>query len=325
MSEHADPLIALLLEALDEEYMESILELLNIEVEYVQREKVYKIGNGLKMLIISGFSLYDYKIVNSIILYAINQNMTVRNERALPRRFLENKLQIMMYPVVNKYAYSRYAVKNKMYRRSIMDEKGVHIVYDAFSLSSRYSRNLHNIIKTIRPNILLTAISDKTLDLELRKPVINIETLNCELDITELKRLGIDIEQIFENYELIQLPYSHYTFENLTDVGIILIIPNEYTIKNIYKIILSIIETIGTKISLVKSEEVRKINTREVELRCNIESVNMIKEILNEHGIEIVKEEDGKIVLRYDIHNRLHRELFENRLIEYYLDVEIIS
>ncbi len=330
MSEYAEPTIALTLEHLDEEYIKNILNSLNIEnlkiyTEYGE-EIIYKIGNGKKILITSGYSLYDYKIVNSIILYTIYQLKTIRIEKALPRRVLQ-KFEIDIYPIVNKYAYNRYIVKNRIYRRSIMDEKGVQVIYDSLTLESKYSKILHRVISGLKPSIIILPVSNKTLNIDIKKPLINIistseETYKHVKDI--LRKIDLDIGDIFEKVDLLQLPHSHYVLEGLSSLGLMIVIPQEYSIRDVYRIIIKTIECIYE----IPIELLEKILTgsikREAEILCREECTQTLKEVLSTHGIEVEEVGPYRLKVRYYDDNILHRELISLKMLEYYADIEIL-
>ncbi|NPA69287.1 MAG: hypothetical protein GXO26_00605 [Crenarchaeota archaeon] len=320
MSEYANMYIALTVEHVDEDYITRALTELKIpklKVPTPETEaEVYTIGQGENILIISGFSLYDYKIVNALTLYISSQYSSIRTLRALPAKLFTEK-RLLIYPITNKYSYNRYIVKTRNYKRSIVDEDGIEVLRDLLTLRSRYTKTLHSLIKNIRPHILITVTTDKTLGIELDEPAINmVKNKHSKIEIS------IPITREIDNLkDVLQLPHTHHTYENDVSLGLLLAIPFNYSVQDTYTVILKIIEqTLKAKIekrTLKNIEETSKIKV--------LSGKDEILSTLKQHDIEIIDDSGNEITVKYYKNNELHTKLIEEGEIEYYFNVEILS
>ncbi len=320
MSEYANMYIALTVEHVDEEYITRTLTELKIpklKVPTLETEaEVYTVGQGENILVISGFSLYDYKIVNALTLYITSQYSSVRTLRALPARLFTEK-RLLLYPIANRYSYNRYIVKVRNYRRSIADEDGIEVLRDLLTLRSKHAKTLHSLIKNLKPQILITITTDKTLGLELEEPAINmVKNKHSKVEI------NIPLTKEIHNLtDTIQLPHIHHTLENDTTLGILLVVPFSYNIQETYTTVLKIIEqSLKAKIERKASENIEK--TSKIKILSGKEE---ILNTLRQHDIEIIEDRGNEITLKYYKNNELHCKLIEDCEIEYYFNVEILS
>ncbi|NPB00937.1 MAG: hypothetical protein GXO10_06140 [Crenarchaeota archaeon] len=320
MSEYANMYVALTVEHVDEEYISRALTELKIPKLKVPAQEieteVYTVGQGESTLVASGFSLYDYKIVNSLTLYITSQYSSIRMLRALPSRLFTNK-RLLLYPIVNKYSYNRYIVKTRNYKRSIIDEDGIEVIRDHLTLRSTHSKTFHSLVKNLRPHILIIMTTDKTLGIDLEEPAV---------DIVENKYSKIDIDlpvtkRVHNIGDLLQLPHAHHTLENDVSLGLLVAIPFNYNVRDTYTMIVKVIEqALKAKVEKKEHENVED----NAKLRILSDKDEIIS-VLRSHDIDIVDSGENEITIRYYRDNELHSRLIEDGEIEYYFNVEILS
>ncbi len=319
MSEYTNMYVALTIDHVDEEYItRTLTELkiprLRIPTQEIETE-VYSIGQGETILIASGFSLYDYKIVNSLTLYIASQYSGVRTLGALPCRLFDDK-RILIYPITNRYAYNRHIVRTGNYKRSIMDNDGINVLRDSLTLRSQHSRILHSLVKNIRPGILIIATADKSIGIELEEPVIDIvENKHSKVEI------NIPITRTIHLANTIQIPHVHHALENDTALAILLVVPFNYSVQETYHTLLRILEQ-SLKAKIDRKDFERKEDVITLKILSDKED---ILSTLRQHDIKVLTESEDNVSISYDRNIELHTRLIEDREIEYYFNVRILA
>ncbi|NPA23430.1 MAG: hypothetical protein GXO23_03950 [Crenarchaeota archaeon] len=320
MSEYANMYVALTIDHVDEEYITKTLTELKIPrlriPTQITETDVYTVGQGESILVLSGFSLYDYKIVNSLTLYLASQYSGVRALRALPSRLLEQR-RLLIYPIANKYSYVRHIVKTRNYKRSIMDEDGIEVLKDSLTLRSCYSKIMHSLVKNTRPGMLIVFTTDRSLGIELEEPVLNmVENKHSKVEI------NIPVINVLHHTDqILQMPHSHHALENDVSLGMMVVIPFGYALPETYNLILRVVE------QALKA----RIERKEVENRPHVARIRVLSDrddvvtTLRQHGLEISHEGSDEISVVYDRAVELHVRLIEEQEIEYYFNVKVLS
>ena len=325
MPRYADLIKALHLELLDIEYINSILLEFKDHVFKIENEiPCILIGNGEKnIVILTGFSLYEYKIVNSLILMIYNQIVDDKYlAMTLPRKLLEN-YKIHVIPIINIDAYHISKIESREIESSIFDNDDIIVFQDFLTLRSKYSKIVHNYVNSVKPEVLYVIYSSKIIEEQISKIKISIHRKFIDLIeyiVKKLKEFDISIDyEIFEFLNL-QLPHVHFTFEGIPSIGII--IPHSYSVRKCTTILTILISELTELIhSFIKKIEVSKkyVIKQKCIIECELNKLQNLIEILKNHGVTIENIEDNKISIVYEIDNLLSEYLLNKHLIEYYV------
>lgn len=325
MPRYADLIKALHLEILDFEYLNSILSEFKDHVFMIEnRIPCVVIGNGEKnIIILTGFSLYEHRIVNSLILILYNQIIDSKYlSITLPKKLLEN-YKIHVIPIINIDAYHISKIESKEIELSILDDNNIIVFQDFLTLRSKYSKIVHNYVSNVKPEILYVIYSSKTIEEQISKIKISIHKKFIDLIdyiIKKLKEYDLDVDyEIFEILNL-QLPHVHFTFEGIPSIGII--VPYSFSVRKCTTTLITLLSELTELIHAF----VRKIETKKkyvVKQKCVIEcraiELQDLINILKNHGISIESIEEDKVNVIYEIDNLLNEYLLGKRLIEYYV------
>ncbi len=335
MSQYAEPLLALRLDVVCLEYVETVLiqegsNVLCIDTP-LGTSRIFVIGNGdKKILFTSGFSLYDYRLVNTLTLLFLNSIRFVRPEGGL-REVALSKARFYLYPVVNHFAFSRAVALSRAFKRSLFDEHGIHVMYDNIVLQSRYSTMFHYIVSNIRPHILLILATDRSLGKE-RNDKVNVrvyskdeETTNSIVQTLQTKLNNVNV--IKEEHININMPHVHYVLENLTSVGLLVEVPyGNDIVDNLYSILIEIVERLATLD--VKPVEELRCNEKYVDIELSSdkeENINILTKSLQAHGIQVEPLGGTRVRVKYCENIQLHKLLIDQRLLEKYFRITILS
>ncbi len=328
--------MALLLEPLSLEYIRATLAQDNVEsVSTPEGEVMYKLGRGyLKVLMSAGFSLYSYRLVNSMVLMLSESTRDSRLIR-VPGESTLSEVTMYMYFPVNKFAYSRLIVSDRRYRRSMLDELGNLVLSDMLTLRSTSSSSLHNIVNYLRPDVLMLLYTDQELSrytvAEVAQPVLYVASHARDVEETLLEHLSRMLPSFKVGrleYSDLQLPHSHFFLELAASLVLVMIVPYSleavpYICNCITNIVTSIVRLSG-EIMRLRERELRDRKEVILAVRPPL-NVRKLARILEQHGFAVSIRDESSMSVAYYGNVPLHRMLIEDRLIEEYFSVKILS
>ncbi len=336
MTQYADPIAALLLEPVPLEYIRSALAQENVDsLTTPTGEVVYRLGQGdLRVMLITGFSLYSYRLVNSLALLLIESTRDVRGVRVPGDHALSRVTLFFCFPV-NKFAYSRPIVSDRKYKRSLMDEYGNLVIGDLLTLQSTSASMLHSTVTYLRPDVLVVMYSDRELSrytmTEIVKPVLYVASHSRDVEEALIESLsgrlsGFRVARL--NHMDLQLPHSHFYLE--LSVSAVLVIVMPFTIEaipymcNCITTIASSIAELGNAITKLRERELREVKSAVLEVRPPL-TIRRLAMILEQHGFSTSIEDESRLRVTYFRDIPLHRVLIEEHMLEEYFNAKISS
>ncbi len=328
MTQYADPRLALLLDVVTLEYLEGALAQEGLSAVCVDTAsgpaRVYMLGSGeTRILLTTGFSLYDYKIVNALALLMINSVRGVRSLEALSERNLSTA-RIYYYPVVNHFAYSRAIVMAKAFRRSMFDEQGNLVILDNVALLSKYAQILHQIVTNLRPHVVVFLTTDGSSGEVLREPQIRVYAYDPDLGRCVAEALSqVNAQVCYEKDKVrVDRAYTHFVLERVAAVGLEVAIPYaDESILSIYRLVLDVIRKVCS-LELSQSFDEKCVeDSRVIVSSLGKENINELVRVLKMHGMEAEPISDNRIVVKYCRNVPLHDLLIRERLLEKYFRV----
>ncbi|GEM_PF-5816349 len=329
MTQHAETRLALLLDIVTLEYLENALAQEGLNAICVDTTRgparVYVLGNGsTRIFLASGFSLYDYRIVNALTLLMINSARGVRDLEAICERAL-NRVRIYYYPVVNHFAYSRAVITARAFKRSVLDEQGNLVIFDHVALLSKYTQILHQVIASIRPHVVMFVVADRTYGEALRETQVRVFSNNPDVRQRLVNSLSsVNARVLQEGNVRIDSAWMHFALENLSIAGVEIVIPyDDEPVFYIYKLLLDVIERLSSVDIPQEIEDKCLENSKTLTTTLEKEQVEELARILKMHGIEIVQTDNNRITVKYCKNVPLHSLLIEEKLIEKYFRVTV--
>jgi len=336
MAYYADPLVALMLEPLTLDYIRSALSQERIDtVVTPEGEVVYRLGQGdLRVMTVTGFSLYSYRLVNSLALMLIASCREARVVR-VPGETTLTKITLMMYFPVNKFAYSSTIVSDRKYGRSLMDELGNLVIGDLLTLQSTSASALHSAVTYLRPDVLILLYTEKELSRymmnEISEPSLCIASLSREIENTMTSALATlmpDFKIVKLSTPDLQLPHTHFHLECAVPLVLVIVLPFRLeAVPYICNCLTGLINMLSEH-----AESILRLRKRELKERSSVLihvkpplTVRKLSRILEQHGLSTSIEEEDKLRVVYYRDIPLHRMLLEDRLIEEYFSVRVVS
>jgi len=288
-----EPFKALLTEIVTPRYAYSLMDSLKCGSLINREPLIISIGTGVRRIaIITGFSLNDYKISNSL-LYMLLSRCT-GDAYTIPTFSAPqlSKWTINIVPMANPWPFNSWEIirgKDSFY---LMDDEGVLVRYDALALKSRYSIKLHNSINEIKPELIIMLEGSDRWSTVVPEPFI------------------------IDNYESMKSDpadfLSHFSYEGYPTI--IVSIPRDANHREIS----------NTIIQLIRDHEIRKQEMKPLELVVKVNGdINNIINILRVHGLLIGVDGNKLIIRASDRSQALLNALIDNNLVEHYFNVEI--
>ena len=288
-----EPLKALLTDIVTPKYVYSLMESLKCGSVTDREFPVLTLGAGVRqILIITGFSVNDYRISNSLIYMVLNK--CVNHVYSIPTFSASqlSKWSIRVIPMANPWPYNSWDVirgKGSFYS---MDDEGIPVRYDALTLRSRYSIKLHNFVHEINPELVIMLVnSDKW-------SIVTPESIKIN------------------NYDTVSLDPAdfthHFTLESYPTI--ILSVPRDAEPR----------EIANEVVQLIKEHSIKAQESKPLEVVVRVHGdIDNISNILRLHGF-LVGVDGDKLIIRAGSRSQLLlNALIDNNLIEHYFDVEI--
>lgn len=158
-----EPLKALLTDIVTPKYVYSLMESLKCGSVTDREFPILTLGAGTRqILIVTGFSVNDYRISNTLIYMVLNK--CVNHIYPIPTFSASqlSKWSIKVIPMANPWPYNSWdMIRGKGPFYSI-DDEGIPVRYDALTLRSKYSIKLHNLVHEVNPELIIMLMnSDK--------------------------------------------------------------------------------------------------------------------------------------------------------------------
>ncbi len=294
----AQPIKALLSEPVEPIYAYRLFkDILKCEVEGSESQFAFKIGKGHEaIVIVTGFSLSDFKIANALMYMAYNKIADV--SRSIPT-FSTTQLEkwsIYIVPYANPWPFKSAELIRDNEALQAIDENGILIRYDALALKSRYSRFIHELITRIKPRLIIAV------------------TTGAKYSATTIHNLKI---HGIEGIESVQANPSdflyHFSFEGYPSIA--LTIPRDYCL---FEIALRISRFIRS----FKAEWKELGKRVEVAVKAHRGKDEFIR-TMELHGV-IAEDYGGYVLLKAEgLRQYLLQAVIDEGFIEHVFDVEI--
>lgn len=289
-----EPLKALLTDVVTPRYVHSLMESIKCGSAINREFPILTIGAGARQaLIVTGFSINDYRISNTLIYMLLNK--CLNHVYSIPTFSASQlgKWTIRVIPMANPWPFNSWDVirgKSPFYS---MDDEGIPPVrYDALTLRSKYSIKLHNFVHEVNPELIIMLVSSDKWSIVTPEPIrINdYGTINPDpADFTH-----------------------HFAFESYPTI--ILSVPRDAELR----------EVANEIIQLIKEHSVKVQDSKPLEVVIKVHGdIDNISNILKLHGF-LVGVDGNKLIVRASNKSQLLlNALIDNNLIEHYFDVEI--
>lgn len=295
MAYFSNPAKALLTDVLPTKYVSSLFRSLNcgvIDEEY----PVITLGSGNKnVLIITGFSVTDFKITNALIYMAMVKCLgTVYSIPTFSNSQLI-KWTVKMVPMANPWPYNSWNLIRGVSELYGADDEGINVMYDALTLLSKYSIKLHTLVNDSKPNLILM--------LSITEDEFNITTLN-NARIDNYSQVTPDPTNFKHHFMLEGYP------------TLMVSIPKNWSLRDITRLI----------IDLLHEYTIEWIDTKPLEALVKIYGdANTIINSLRIHGIDVKAEGEAYVLSSRSRSSHLLNLLIDNNLLEHYFNVNILE
>ncbi|ADY01891.1 MAG: hypothetical protein ACP5GZ_10450 [Vulcanisaeta sp.] len=288
-----EPLKALLTDVVTPKYVYSLMNSLKCGSSTDKDFLVLTIGGGVKrVLLVTGFSINDYRIGNALIYMLLNK--CVNHVYSIPT-FSASQLSrwsIRIVPMVNPWPFNSWDIirgKDPFYS---IDDEGIPVRYDALTLKSKYSIKLHNLIHEINPELIVMLVSSDKWSISTPEPIRVNDYGSIDSDPADF--------------------VNHFSYESYPTI--ILSIPRDAEIREIASEI----------IQLIKEHSIKRQETKPLEVVVKVNGdIDNISNVLRVHGFLIGVDGNKLIIRASDKSQALLNALIDNNLIEHYFDVEI--
>jgi hypothetical protein len=290
-----EPFKALLTDVVTPEYAFTLMNTMKCGSPADKAYPVFTAGAGAKRaLIITGFSINDYKISNALLYMLLNK--CVNDVYSIPTFSTSqlSKWTINIVPMANPWPYNSWEVIRGKVQFYDLDDEGIPVRYDALTLKSKYSVRLHGLVNDMKPDLIMVLMSSSKWSIMTTEPIrIN----DYETSIPD----PTDFAQ-------------HFSYEGYPTL--IVSIPNETSIR----------EIIHEVIQLIRDYNVKKQESKFLELIVKVNGdINTILNVLRSHDLSVNVDGNKLIIRPSDKSRYLLNSLIDNNLIENYLNVEILE
>lgn len=294
MAYFSNPIKALLTDILPTKYVSSLFRSLNcgiIDEEY----PVITLGSGGEnVLMVTGFSVTDYKITNALIYMAVVKCLgTVFSIPTFSNSQL-SRWTIRFIPMANPWPYNSWSLIKGVNELYGVDDDGIHVMHDALTLLSKYSIKLHALINNVKPNlILMLSAGDK----------FEITTLN-NAKVGNYPQVAPDPTDFRHHFMLEGYP------------TLIVSIPRDWGPRDIARLL----------IDLLREYSIEWVNTKPLEALIKINGdTGTIVNTLKMHGIDVKTEGEFFLLSSRGQTSHLLNLLIDNNLLEHYFNINILE
>ncbi len=167
-----EPLKALLTDVVTPRYVHSLMESIKCGSAINREFPILTIGAGARQaLIVTGFSINDYRISNTLIYMLLNK--CLNHVYSIPTFSASQlgKWTIRVIPMANPWPFNSWDVirgKSPFYS---MDDEGIPVRYDALTLRSKYSIKLHNFVHEVNPELIIMLVSSDKWSIVTPEPI----------------------------------------------------------------------------------------------------------------------------------------------------------
>jgi len=309
MTRFADPLKALYFDQLSIDYIDEILRQVGCAINYINDIPVIDIGSGNPLVIITGFSAYDYRIVNALTLMLYRYySESIYHTPSVSESVLK-KFRLHIILTANPDAYR---VTDKYFHElSIMDKDSIIVFEDFLTLKSRYTQTIHKLIHEVKPEAAIILTYSDVDSVHITGLEV-LESLMNEIAVG-IKESNVNVKIKIEHLDP-QLPHHHFTLESIPSVSIC--IPRSLSIVKIAQIITKVLSKLA-QVDLKSLMEIKHQEAYKVVIYGNIDN---IVSNFKEHNMEvkILSEREVEVTVR-----GLMRLIFRDRIVENYFKVYI--
>ena len=284
---------ALLTDIVTPKYVYSLMESIKCGSVTDREFPILTLGAGARqILMVTGFSVNDYRISNTLIYMVLNKCMN--HVYSIPTFSASqlSKWSIRIIPMANPWPYNSWDVIRGRGSFYSMDDEGIPVRYDALTLRSRYSIKLHNFVHEVNPELIIMLISSD------KWSIITPESIR----IDDYGTINPDPADFTHHFSLESYP------------TIILSVPKDAEPREIANEVIQLIREHSIKVQESKSLEVV------VRVHGDLDNIS---NILRLHGFLVGVNGDRLIIRASNRSQLLLNALIDNNLIEHYFDVEI--
>ena len=288
-----EPLKALLTDIITPKYVYSLMESIKCGSVTDREFPILTLGAGARqILMVTGFSVNDYRISNTLIYMVLNKCMN--HVYSIPTFSASqlSKWSIRIIPMANPWPYNSWDVIRGRGSFYSMDDEGIPVRYDALTLRSKYSIKLHNFVHDVNPELIIMLVnSDKW-------SIATPESIR----INDYGTINPDPADFIHHFSLESYP------------TIILSVPRDAEPREIANEVIQLIKEHSIKVQESKPFEVV------VKVHGDLDNIS---NILKFHGLLVGVNGDKLIIRANNRSQLLLNALIDNNLIEHYFDVEI--